>query len=243
MHQSQLFLLSISLAFHNHLLIIVMLFNRLFSIIALSSLTVSAFGVPMETKRYSNELQQKCKKMTAELEGILDRKNIGLPVGPEDQAKISEFKAKCTPEDQEKIHNSLAAAILAAHKQLKALEPAIAKTMAGPLNMGPIEKNIGALMTDVHNKVSELDVTIGSFKGEEPSVVYGNPAGGTQLTPNDLAKVVNTFISYISELNDKVKNVSGYTISSALQNIREDIRKITKTLEAISPELKGSIRT
>ncbi|KEP49822.1 hypothetical protein V565_092140, partial [Rhizoctonia solani 123E] len=196
-----------------------MLFNRLFSAITLASFIVSILAAPIEVKRHSIGLQQECKKIAVELEETLDHKNIGLPVGPEDEAKIAQFKAKCSPEDQKKTHGSVAAAILATHKQLKALEPKITKTMAGPLNLGSIEKTIGAFMTDMHKKVSELNAALESFKGEGPSVVYGNPAGGTQLTPGDLAKVANTLISDISELKDKVQNVSGYTISSALQNI------------------------
>ncbi|KDN47020.1 hypothetical protein RSAG8_03797, partial [Rhizoctonia solani AG-8 WAC10335] len=99
-------------------------------------------------------------------------------------------------------------------------------------------------MGEVHRGVDALNQEINSFIGAEPSVVYGNPAGGVQLTEQELAKLVSTYLLHISELEETVKHVSGYKFTSAQQNIRQDLLSMKKTLGTISPEvLSGAANT
>ncbi|CAE6435582.1 unnamed protein product [Rhizoctonia solani] len=222
-----------------------MLFNCLFSLVALTSFAVHALTTPMEIKSAldSEGLRRECDKTSTELKDLLESKKIGLPVGDEGEAKIANFKTLCVPQEQTKSNSSMAAVFLEAQRELDTLKPQIMLVMRGPLNLGSIEKKIGELVPKVQTAVRSLKVAIGSFNGVEPRVVYGNPTGGPQLTHKELAKVINTFLSDISEVRDTVKKVSGYTITSALYDIRTDISDMKNALKNISPELAERIRT
>jgi hypothetical protein len=65
--------------------------------------------------------------------------------------------------------------------------------MAGPI--GSIEKPVGQFMSEMDTCVKQTHSGIKSLIGAESSVVYGNPDGGTQLTTEQLAKHVFTFLS------------------------------------------------
>ncbi|KAG8713425.1 hypothetical protein FRC11_012215, partial [Ceratobasidium sp. 423] len=132
-------------------------------------------------------------------------------------------------------NSSVAASVLAAQSKLDALKPEIEDAMVGPL--GSIEKKVGTLMGQVHEGVNSLDAAMKSFVGADPSVVYGNPSGGTQLTDTELAKIVSTYLLRIAQIEDTVKHVSGYKFTSAQQKIREDLLSMKKTLGTISPEV------
>ncbi|CAE6474805.1 unnamed protein product, partial [Rhizoctonia solani] len=218
-----------------------MRFNYIFSLVALASFAVPSLTAPIGLNLALNpeELQIECDKTYTELEDILSRKNLGLPVGAEAEVKIANLKALCTPKERIESNSSVAAVVLDAQSKLDTLKPKIQAVMTGPI--GSIEKKIGELMTEVHTQVSQLNVGIRSFIGAEPSVVYGNPTGGTQLTTDGLTKIVHNLFSHISELELTVKDVSGYAFTSAQQNIRKDVLAIKKTLGIISSELADGV--
>ncbi|CAE6474081.1 unnamed protein product [Rhizoctonia solani] len=218
-----------------------MLFNHILPFVALVSLAVPIFAAPIEPNLAldSEELKIECDKTYTELEDILDRKGIGLPIDAEAEAKIVNLKALCTPVERTESKGSVAAVFLAVQSELDTLKQKIEAVMAGPI--GSIEKQVGEMMNKVHAEVGQLKAEIRSFIGAEPSVVYGNPAGGTQLTNDELVKVIHTFLSHVSHLEETVKNVSGYTFTSAQQNIRKDILAVKKTLGIISSEVADGV--
>ncbi|KAJ1306490.1 hypothetical protein OPQ81_007493 [Rhizoctonia solani] len=218
-----------------------MLFNRLFPLVTFASFATRTLAVPivLNLALNSDELKAACDQKYTELEDIIARQNIGLPVGTEAEAKIANLKALCTPKERTESNSSVAVVVLAAQKKLDTLKPKIEAVMVGP--MGSIEKQVGKMMTEVHTEVNQLNEGIRSFIGAEPSVVYGNPGGGAQLTNDELAKIIYTLLSHISELEKTVENVSGYTFTSAQQNIRKDITAVKKTLGVISSELANGV--
>ncbi|KAH7335619.1 hypothetical protein B0J17DRAFT_731609 [Rhizoctonia solani] len=215
--------------------------NYLFSLVAFASFAVPSLTAPigLSLALDPEELKIECDKTYTELEDIISRKNIGLPVGTEVEVKITNLKAICTPKERIKSNSSLAVAVLTTQGKLDALKPKIQEVMNGP--MGSIEKKIGELMIEVHTEVQKLNGATRTFIGAEADVVYGNPTGGPQLTTDELAKIVHTFFSRISELETIVKDVSGYAFTSAQQNIRKDILAIKKALGIVSSQLADGV--
>ncbi|CAE6473940.1 hypothetical protein ACGC1H_003874 [Rhizoctonia solani] len=226
-----------------------MLFNRLFSLIALASLAAPILAAPLpvpgeiEIEHGPAELEIECKKHKLEIEAELeDLKKLGLPIPIDIELEV-EIKGKlakilCSALGLDKrgdSSRSVAASVLAAQSKLDDLKPKIEEAMVGPL--GSIEKKVGTLMGDVHSGVDALNQEMQSFIGAEPNVVFGNPSGGAQFTEQELAKLVSTYLLHISELEETVKHVSGYKFTSAQQKIRQDLLSMKKTLGTISPEV------
>ncbi|CAE6510326.1 unnamed protein product [Rhizoctonia solani] len=226
-----------------------MLFNRLFSFIALASLAAPILAAPLpapgelEIEHGPFEVEVECKKHKLEIEAeIEDLKKLGLPLPIEIEIEV-EIKGKlakivCSAlglDKRSESSRSVAASVLAAQSKLDDLKPKIQEAMAGPL--GSIERKVGTLMGQVHEGVDALNQEMNSFTGAEPSVVYGNPSGGAQLTEQELAKLVSTYLLHISEIEETVKHVSGYKFTSAQQRISQDLLSMKKTLATISPEV------
>ncbi|KAH7326788.1 hypothetical protein B0J17DRAFT_680675 [Rhizoctonia solani] len=244
-----------------------MLFNRLFSFVALASLAVPMFAAPLpipgelEIELGPVEVELECKKHPVEIEMEIERlKKLGLHISDDIEAKL-EFKGKIakilcpTPSLKKRAESSrsVAASVLAAQSKLDDLKPKIEEAMVGPL--GSIEKKVSTLMGQVHEGVDALNVEMKSFIGGGASEVYGNPSGGAQLTDTELAKIVSTYLlvsepvprgcvrtlitsfQHISQIEDTVQHVSGYKFTSAQQRIREDLLSMKKTLGTISPDI------
>ncbi|KAG8711842.1 hypothetical protein FRC11_001675 [Ceratobasidium sp. 423] len=218
-----------------------MLFNRILPFVTLAALAAPTLAAPIALNLAldSEELKIECDKTYTELEDLLERQSLGLPINAEAEAKIANLKALCTPVERTESNSSVATVVLAAQSKLDILKPKIEEVMAGPI--GSIEKQVGTMMTEVHTEVSQLNTGIRSFIGAKPSEVYGNPTGGAQLTNDELVKIVHTFLSHVSELEETVKNVSGFTFTSAQQSIRKDILAMKKTLGIISSELAEGV--
>ncbi|CAE6443955.1 unnamed protein product [Rhizoctonia solani] len=216
-----------------------MLFNRFFPIVALVSFAAPVLAAPISFPRSSGlsaaELQEECDKMYTELEGVIARQSIGLSVSSEESAKMVNLKALCTPMERTAANSSVAAVFISAQIKLDDLKPKIEAIMTGPI--GSIEKQAGQFMTEIDTEVKKLHSGIKSFIGAESSVVYGNPNGGAQLTNDQLGKHISTLLL----MESAVKNVSGYTFTSAQQNIRKDTAAIKKTLAIISTELADEV--
>ncbi|CAE6479923.1 unnamed protein product [Rhizoctonia solani] len=226
-----------------------MLFNRLFSFVALASIAVPIFAAPLPIPREFEiehgplEVEVECEKHKLEIEAEVERnKKMELPILKEVEVEV-EIEGKlakllCSTLGLQKradSNRSVAASVLAAQSKLDALKPKIEEAMVGPL--GSIEKKVGTLMGQVHEGVDALNVEMKTFVGAERSVVYGNPSGGAQLTEQELAKTVCTYLLHISQIEDTVKHVSGYKFTSAQQNIRQDLLSMKKTLGTISPDV------
>ncbi|KEP47034.1 hypothetical protein V565_170620 [Rhizoctonia solani 123E] len=226
-----------------------MLFNRLFSFIALASLAAPILAAPLpapgelEIEHGPFELEIECKKHKLEIEAEAEKlKKLGMPILDELELEV-EIEGKlakilCSALGLDKRSDSsrsVAASVLAAQSKLDDLKPKIEEAMAGPL--GSIERKVGTLMGQVHEGVDALNQEMNSFTSADPNVLYGNPSGGAQLTEQELAKLVSTYLLHISEIEEAVKHVSGYKFTSAQQRISQDLLSMKKTLATISPEV------
>ncbi|CAE7133245.1 unnamed protein product [Rhizoctonia solani] len=215
-----------------------MLFNRLFSFIALASLAAPVLAAPLplpkeyEVELGPLELEIECEKHKSEIEFEVGPTKIEIEI----EGKMAEIVCR-TPghEKRNDSDRSVAASVLLAQTKLDDLKPQIEGAMVGPL--GSIEKKVGTLMWDVHSGVDALNQEMMSFINAEPSVVYGDPSGGAPLSDKDLAKLFSTYLLHISEIEDTVKHVSGYKFTSAQQKIRQDLLSMKKTLGTISPDV------
>ncbi|KAJ1306483.1 hypothetical protein OPQ81_007486 [Rhizoctonia solani] len=226
-----------------------MLFNRVFSFVALASLAAPIFAAPLPVpKEYELELgpaevELECEKKKLEIEAEIERsKLLGLPIPTEVEIETEVedrlIKLICPTLNHVKraeAGRSVATSVLTAQSKVDALKPKIEEAMVGPL--GSIEKKVGRLMGELHEGVKALDQDMKSFVGVDRSVVYGNPSGGAQLTDTELAKIVSTYLLHIAQIEETVKHVSGYKVTSAQQRIREDLLSMKKTLGSISPEV------
>ncbi|CAE6485832.1 unnamed protein product [Rhizoctonia solani] len=226
-----------------------MLFNRLFSFIAVASLAAPILAAPLPTpgeleiEHGPFELEIECEKHKAEIElEIKPFKLLGLPIPVEVEIEV-EIEGKlakllCSTlglDKRDGPSRSMAASVLDAQSKLDELKPKIQEAMVGPL--GSIEKKVGTLMWEVHDGVDALNVEINLFVGAGRDVVYGNPSGGAQLTDMELAKIISTYLLHIAQLEDTVQHVSGYKFTSAQLKIRQDLLSMKKTLGTISPEV------
>ncbi|CCO33731.1 hypothetical protein RSOLAG1IB_07711 [Rhizoctonia solani AG-1 IB] len=226
-----------------------MLFNRLFSLVALASLAAPIFAAPLPLPKETEfevsalgwevELELKCKERKLEIEVEKEKENGDKK---EDEVELEfelngELVKYLCPNHKRRdaTDRSMAASVLSAQNALDALKPNIEEAMRGPI--GSIEKKVGTLMVQVHEIVSTLNGQIKLLIGADQSVVYGNPSGGAQYTDTELAKIVSTYLLHISQIEDSVKHVSGYKFTSAQQRIREDLLFMKKTLATISPEV------
>ncbi|QRW16802.1 hypothetical protein RhiXN_04804 [Rhizoctonia solani] len=205
-----------------------MLFNRLFSFIALASLAVPILSAPLplpkefEIEHGPVEVEVECKGKKLETEVEIERRS------PETEIET---------ETKSELFKPVGIGPVGA-KQIGRSEAEIwQEALNGPL--GSIEKKVGTLMGEVHEGVNALNKDMKSFIGADQSTVYGNPSGGAQLTGTELAKIVSTYLLHIAQIEDATKHVSGYKFTSAQHKIREDLLSMKKTLGTISPEVLG----
>ncbi|KAF8757727.1 hypothetical protein RHS01_03539 [Rhizoctonia solani] len=120
---------------------------------------------------------------------------MGLSISSEESVKMVNLKALCAPKERTAANSSMAAVLW----------------------RGRSEK----IMIEIDTEVKQVHSGVKSFIGAESSVVYGNPDGGALLTNNQLANRVSTFLLNIAKMEGAVKNISGYTFTSAQQSIRK----------------------
>ncbi|KAF8705165.1 hypothetical protein RHS03_05660, partial [Rhizoctonia solani] len=229
-----------------------MLFNRLFSFIALASLAVPILSAPLPLPKefeiehgpFELEVEKKCKERRLEVEVESESASESKHKIPEIEVEVEVggelVKVLCSilkDRKRAESYRSLAASVLSAQGKLDGLKPKIEEALTGPL--GSIEKKVGTLMGEVHEGVNALNKDMKSFIGADQSTVYGNPSGGAQLTGTELAKIVSTYLLHIAQIEDATKHVSGYKFTSAQHKIREDLLSMKKTLGTISPEVLG----
>ncbi|KAF8677514.1 hypothetical protein RHS04_06068 [Rhizoctonia solani] len=218
-----------------------MLFNRLFSFIALASLAVPILSAPLplpkefEIEHGPVEVEVECKGKKLETEVEIERRSPETEIETETKSEL--FKPVCATLDHVKRAQSdrSVAASLAFIAMIS--DYSKEEALNGPL--GSIEKKVGTLMGEVHEGVNALNKDMKSFIGADQSTVYGNPSGGAQLTGTELAKIVSTYLLHIAQIEDATKHVSGYKFTSAQHKIREDLLSMKKTLGTISPEVLG----
>ncbi|QRW16810.1 hypothetical protein RhiXN_04812 [Rhizoctonia solani] len=205
-----------------------MLFNRFLPIAALISFGAPILAAPISFPRATGlsaaELQEECDKMYTELEDAIARQSMGLSISSEELS---------APKERTAANSSMAAVFVTAQSKMDSLQSEIDQVMAGPI--GSMEGKIGKIMIEIDTEVKQVHSGVKSFIGAESSVVYGNPDGGALLT-TQLANRVLPFYILIT-----VKNISGYTFTSAQQSIRKDITAMKKTLSIVSSELADEV--
>ncbi|KAF8705145.1 hypothetical protein RHS03_05653, partial [Rhizoctonia solani] len=220
-----------------------MLFNRFLPIAALISFGAPILAAPISFPRATGlsaaELQEECDKMYTELEDAIARQSMGLSISSEESVKMVNLKALCAPKERTAANSSMAAVFVTAQSKMDTLQSEIDQVMAGPI--GSMEGKIGKIMIEIDTEVKQVHSGVKSFIGAESSVVYGNPDGGALLTNNQLANRVSTFLLNIAKMEGAVKNISGYTFTSAQQSIRKDITAMKKTLSIVSSELADEV--
>ncbi|KAG8722134.1 hypothetical protein FRC08_006583 [Ceratobasidium sp. 394] len=217
-----------------------MLFNRLFSLTVLLSVAGSVMAAPLprplEVKPLDlAELEIEREKGHWEVEVEAEK-----PVPVEMEAEVADPTAKHSHlAVRSHPTRSLASSVLAAQKQLDVHMPQIEQAMQGPL--GSIEKAVGEHLTSVQDVTHSLAVDMQSFVGDEDEILYMNPEGTGQLTDAELAKIFSKFYLAVADMEEEVKHVSGFAVTSAQQNIRNDLLSMKTTLGTLSPVVAGNV--
>ncbi|KAG8742861.1 hypothetical protein FRC10_000840 [Ceratobasidium sp. 414] len=219
-----------------------MLLNRLFSLTVLLSVAGSVMTAPLprplEVKPLDGaevEIEQEEDQLEIEVE-IKKPALVEIEVevvDPTSNARRARLTARSHPT------RSLASSVLAAQKQLDVLTPQIEQAMQGPL--GSIEKSVGEPLTSVHDAALSLEVDIQSFVGDADKVLYLNPEGTGPLTDAELAKIFSKFFLGVADIEEKVKHVSGFTVTSAQLNIRNDLLSMKTTLSSLLPVVFSNV--
>ncbi|QRV73707.1 hypothetical protein RhiJN_01721 [Ceratobasidium sp. AG-Ba] len=212
-----------------------MRFNRLLSLAALLSVAGSVFAAPIpkpfEVEAGPLELER--EHGGTEMEAELGNNEVEVEVADPTQLNHRRLAARSHPT------RSPVASVMDAQKQLDDLTPQIEQAMQGPL--GSIEKTVGVHLTSVDTVVHALEGNLASFIGDKPEVLYENADGTGQVTDAEFAKYFSTFFLTISDMEEMIKHVSGYAVTSAQLNIRNDLASMKKTLRTLAPEVQANV--
>jgi len=219
-----------------------MLFNRLISIAAALSLVGSALAAPIPRPLESTLPGGSEIEVERESDGKYEI-DIEPVVGPVKAELEIEGIPAVTPKSgltrRVDPERSMAGSVVAAQKQLDVLKPQLEQAMLLPL--GSIEKGVGSPLLAVHGVVQALSEDIKSFVGADADALYRDPAGSGQLTDSELAKPISVFLLTISDIEKTVQHVSGFTVTSAQQDIRNDLLSIKTTLGSVAPLVQANV--
>ncbi|QRV88509.1 hypothetical protein RhiJN_16527 [Ceratobasidium sp. AG-Ba] len=214
-----------------------MRFNRFLSLAALLSVAGSVLAAPIpkpfEVKAGSLEVEVERESGKIEAEVEHGPNEVEVEVTDPTQLNRRRLAARSHPT------RSPVASVMDAQKQLDELTPQIEQAMQGPL--GSIEKTVGVHLDSVDTVVHALEGNLASFVGDKPEVLYENADGTGQVTDAEFAKYFSTFFLTISDMEEMVKHVSGYAVTSAQLNIRNDLASMKKTLLTIAPGVRANV--
>ncbi|KAF8596850.1 hypothetical protein BDV93DRAFT_610644 [Ceratobasidium sp. AG-I] len=221
-----------------------MLLNRLVSIIAVFSLAGSALAAPLPRPLEKDLPGGLELEVEHESDGSHEIELESNKIGPvEVEVGVGHMGPGVIPTlglarrlDSER---SMAGSVLAAQNQLDVLKPQLEQAMLLPL--GSIEKTVGPLLGSVHSVVQALSDDMKSFVGANADTLYGNPSGSGQLTDAELAKSMSVFLLGISDIEETVQHVSGFAVTSAQQNIRNDLLSMKTTLGTVAPLVQANV--
>ncbi|KAG9122527.1 hypothetical protein FRC07_001055 [Ceratobasidium sp. 392] len=218
-----------------------MLLNRLLSLTVLLSVAGSVFAAPLP-RPFESEVSGVGE---AELEKEHDGWEFELetkPVPTELEVEGSDPTASSKHTRlaiRSHVNRSLASSVLDAQKQLDVISPQIDQAMQGPL--GSIEKEVGEHLVSVHEVMQDLDTDMKQFIGDEDKVLYMNPEGTGQLTEDEMAKLISKCLLSISDIEETVKHVSGFKVTSAQLDIKNDLLSMKNTLSTLMPGVRSAV--
>ncbi|KAG8795382.1 hypothetical protein FRC12_015208 [Ceratobasidium sp. 428] len=224
-----------------------MLLNRFLSLTVLLSVAGSVFAAPVPRPRPA-ELEPlglaevEIKQDDGNIEAELEREKGLVPFEVEVETLDPTARSKRTRlAVRSHANRSLASSVLVAQQQLDALTPQIEQAMLGPL--GSIEKATGENLLSVSEVTRKLEADMKMFVGDEDAILYLNPEGTGQLSKDELAKMYSKFFlaSCISDIEGTVKHVSGFAVTSAQQDIKNDLLSMKTTLRTLAPEVGTAV--
>ncbi|KAG8781653.1 hypothetical protein FRC12_021655 [Ceratobasidium sp. 428] len=109
------------------------------------------------------------------------------------------------------------------------------QAMLGPL--GSIEKATSENILSVSVVTRKLEADMKMFVGEEDAITYLNSEGTGKLSKDELATMYSKFFLCTSDIEDTVKHVSGFAVTSAQQGIKNDLLSMKITLQTLAPEV------
>ncbi|KAG8793803.1 hypothetical protein FRC12_001575 [Ceratobasidium sp. 428] len=222
-----------------------MLLNRLLSLTVLLSVAGSAFAAPVPRPRPA-ELEPlglteaDIERDDGKIEAELEREKGLVPFEAEVETLDPTARSKRTRlAVRSHANRSLASSVLVAQQQLDTLTPQIEQAMLGPL--GSIEKATGQNLLSVSEVTRKLEADMKTFVGDEDAILYLNPEGTGQLSKDELAKMYSKFFLSISDIESTVKHVSGFAVTSAQQDIKNDLLSMKATLRTCAPEVGAAV--